>query len=405
MDICRIDYVGGEHISEETYVREVCNNISQLSQQWTDDKGRVILDTSEELFQKFIRFVSNLPEDTETWTLSVPSTYLTVLHDVLKKKITTSSFHLPKQSSLHTRTDHINGMRTIKNEATRVFDELQERQQEIQQGFSLLNTQNNKRAFVGLYTNKSLAEETLEKYKGPPGNGTNNSNVNATDIEVRKGTDGNLYPFHTPTQYLSQYPVGFRGCFVCGSTDHWRKDSCPITQSGNFNRCKFFHDLWAHKPHTYTKRDGVLYQDSRKKQALVTTPGMYLLHFTFRFTLHYFSDPHLIQLLGLGLPFFYILFISIFGPNTFLGLSLLFLILGTESGTSTPNTYGPSRDVDNRPAWITKNNQETTPAPTEEKSVSWLDTFTSGSCRLASIDPETEPSDLDLVDKSSTKKK
>lgn len=155
LDCCRIDYVGGEEISEETYVREVCNDLSLLKQQWTDPTGSTILDTPEELYQKFIRFASNLPLDTETWTLSLPSTYLTALHESIKKKITTSSFTLPKPSSLHSRHDHINGMRLIKNEANKIFDELLERQKEVEQGFSMLNSVSNKRALVttpGTYT-------------------------------------------------------------------------------------------------------------------------------------------------------------------------------------------------------------------------------------------------------------
>lgn len=320
MDICKIDYVGGEEISKETYVREVCNILAQLKQQWKDPKGRMILDTPEELFQKFIRFVSNLPEDTETWTISIPSTYLTALHEVIKKKITTSNFNLPKQSSLRTRNDHINAMRLIKNEATRVFEELQERQQEIEQGFSILNSASNKRAFVGLYTNKSLAEETIERYKGPMPGAHNANNTNATDIEVRKKSDGNNYPFHIPTQYMSQYPVGFRGCFVCGSTDHWRKESCPVTQSGNFDRKKFFHDLWAHKPHTYTKRDGILYTDKRKTpQALVTTLGTYILGLLSSFRFYFFSAHSAFGLLVtfIGLYFLQIIIFPYSDPTRY----------------------------------------------------------------------------------------
>ena len=44
--------------------------------------------------------------------------------------------------------------------------------------------------------------------------------------------------------------MGFRGCYNCGGTDHFSTRDCPAAQSGNFNKRKFFAELWAHKPHT-----------------------------------------------------------------------------------------------------------------------------------------------------------
>lgn len=77
MRSCQVDYVGSENISKESYVSEVCNNMSKLKQLWKDERGRDMVDTApEELFQKFVRFAVNLPKDTEIWTIQLPSQFV-----------------------------------------------------------------------------------------------------------------------------------------------------------------------------------------------------------------------------------------------------------------------------------------------------------------------------------------
>ena len=56
------------------------------------------------------------------------------------------------------------------------------------------------------------------------------------------------YPFNSDLDYVSKYPVGFKGCFTCASEAHWKSDDCPKVQSGQSNKRAFFKELWTHKP-------------------------------------------------------------------------------------------------------------------------------------------------------------
>ena len=134
---CQIDYVGSTDISWKSYVREVCNNISKLHQVWRDEKEKEVIDTSKDLFQKFIKLAVSLPDNMETWTFQLPSQYL-ALDEKIKKKITVSSFSIPKPSKLCTKLDQINWTRLIKNKASTIFDDLEERRVDLHEKKSLM---------------------------------------------------------------------------------------------------------------------------------------------------------------------------------------------------------------------------------------------------------------------------
>ena len=50
--------------------------------------------------------------------------------------------------------------------------------------------------------------------------------------------------------FLSHFPLGFCSCYYCGGKDHFSTRDCPEIQNGNFNKMKFFQEMWLHKPHT-----------------------------------------------------------------------------------------------------------------------------------------------------------
>ncbi len=286
MQSCQVDYVGSVNVSRECHVREVCNNITKLKQVWKDENGKKQVDTPEELYQKFIKFAVSLPDNTDTWTIQLPSAFLTALDDKIKRKVHTSSFVMPTPTSLRTKNDQINGTRLLKNEATRIYDDLAERAEELQTQLALmtkspsrppastpsrvlLGVPHDESTFVGsAYNSTSLAEETLQKYKGG-----NSDDVNShPDVEIRS-FKGVAYPFHKPSSFLSDFPTTFRGCYICGSSEHWRKDHCPTVMSGKpYDRRRFFKNLWAHRPNTYTNRRQ---SPGSNERALVAHSGMY----------------------------------------------------------------------------------------------------------------------------------
>ena len=68
----------------------------------------------------------------------------------------------------------------------------------------------------------SSAESTLTKYSTPPSSTTAATNANVP-TKVHPDT-GLHHPFNEIDGYLSRFPVGFRGCFACGSTSHFNTD-------------------------------------------------------------------------------------------------------------------------------------------------------------------------------------
>ena len=70
-------------------------------------------------------------------------------------------------------------------------------------------------------------------------------------VETRRHPESGLqHPFDPANNFLSRFPVDFKGCFNCGQTDHWQIKSCPAANNGKFNKTMFFNEMWAHKPHT-----------------------------------------------------------------------------------------------------------------------------------------------------------
>ena len=49
---------------------------------------------------------------------------------------------------------------------------------------------------------------------------------------------------------MSQFPLGFLGCFNCGQLDHSNTRDYPNNRGVNFDKQMFFRELWTHKPHT-----------------------------------------------------------------------------------------------------------------------------------------------------------
>lgn len=242
--VCKVDYVGDEDARPESYVREVCDVIGKLRQEYTKD-GKIIIDSPDDLYQKFMQLVANLPDDAKEWPISLPSTYLSALSEKIRSKIIKDKkFKMPKISKLLRKMDQIKGMRTVKNQAVEIFDDMTRRNEEFLELYNSMNPGKSK-ATVPVHFGQSLAEETLQKYTP--------KKSNHEDIEfVKKGDQ--LYPKHIPTGHVSKYPVGYSGCFWCGSTDHWKSQFCQMRSNDRDKVRAFLLELWCHKPNQYKSK-------------------------------------------------------------------------------------------------------------------------------------------------------
>ena len=88
----------------------------------------------------------------------------------------------------------------------------------------------------------SLAEGVLQDHEG------------LHDVSTfRNPTTGVEYPNIKEYDFTSRFPVGFKGCFICGGGDHFSKRDCKKGINTREERKLFFNEMWAHKPHTKTR--------------------------------------------------------------------------------------------------------------------------------------------------------
>jgi len=76
-----------------------------------------------------------------------------------------------------------------------------------------------------LFHNQLQAEATLYHYGGVRQDNT----AGGPKLPSRIGADGRQYPLNPDDpEYLSKFPIGFRGCFKFGKKTHWNRCFCPI---------------------------------------------------------------------------------------------------------------------------------------------------------------------------------
>jgi len=79
-DQCRLDvylhechrfYVGNKTVDKDTCMLEVCREIASLKQEYRDGNGRLVIDTPEELFMKFLAYAGRLPNCARGWLIQL----------------------------------------------------------------------------------------------------------------------------------------------------------------------------------------------------------------------------------------------------------------------------------------------------------------------------------------------
>ena len=268
LHICELNYVGANDGDTNLGVIAICEAITGLRQ----GSG-----TPDDLFNSFIDIATSLPEDVSTWTMNLGSTYFGALRsDVRKAMSLDKTFKLPTISTQISKPLQLDALREIRLAAVTHFSSLQDNHVELQTMVaSAMQSFRGSHRFhtgdisstPGIHGNTyfqqqpSLAESTMQKYKGsPPGR---------RPVPTKKHPETGLeHPYDMETSYLSRYPLGFRGCFACGGTDHFDTRSCPLKRNGQFNKQTFMHELWAHKP--WTRRRPTFSDPSQSNQ---TVPG------------------------------------------------------------------------------------------------------------------------------------
>ena len=120
-------YVGTNNDDINFYVQEVCNDISLLHQICRDEKGCKIMETPEDLYQKYLNFTVSLPFNATDWLLHLPPTFISALDENLRNRITfADDFCMPDLRTISTKSKQSNGLREVRNTAVRHYMNLEE---------------------------------------------------------------------------------------------------------------------------------------------------------------------------------------------------------------------------------------------------------------------------------------
>ena len=259
MHQCMIDYVGNDKVDPTLHVQDVCKQLSLTKQIYTC-RGKNIELTPDEMFDRFCALSVSLPENARIWPIQLCSLFLGALGTELADHVTTDDdFSMPDLSTLTTKETQLDALRYVRVRASKSYDYLKkqkDKMSKMMQGMhrgqqynfqSQCNDGYGDEAYAQSFfqNSTSLAESTISKHSGGIQAATD------PNIETRiHPKTGKHHPFYRAGNYISDYPLGFRGCFNCGENDHWKTSRCPLALSGNFNKNRFFKEMWAHKPHT-----------------------------------------------------------------------------------------------------------------------------------------------------------
>ena len=255
MHSCMLNYVDYTKVDVDLNTLDICSQISDVRQVYNQN-GRMYHDTLDELFDRFSTLAVSLPVKASGWLVQLCSCYLAALSKDLSENITSaeSTFVMSDLITFTTKSLQMDALRNIRNHTSAGYKIINKKKKEMKELFSemqasrqrgtnleTISIQNSGSRVNGssyLYQQSpSISEQTIRQ-NSPGYSPTHYNNQHTVD------------PFDKDNNFLSWFPVGFRGCFNCGKNDHFSTKFCPAANAGDLNIAKFFNEMWAHKPHT-----------------------------------------------------------------------------------------------------------------------------------------------------------
>lgn len=165
-------------------------------------------------------------------------------------------FNMPSHPGLLNKKLQIQALHQVREEVVKSFKALNDKEKRMRRlmvtsssnrGCMILqeSTERNQQQYNGSvegYINytSSQAESTLSHYNG---GGGNNNQPDPNNLPWRLGQDEKK---HNPA---GRYPFGFKYCFKCGSSDHYKREDCPLGSVKDRNVLDiFFKEFNIHKP-------------------------------------------------------------------------------------------------------------------------------------------------------------
>ena len=131
MWICEQDYVGITSADKNLSLIELGRTLSKLKQEYKEG-NQTILDTPDELFDKFMAISTCLPHDGKGWPANLCSTFQSALtHDLGDAMANDTSFKQPELTSLTTKALQLDALRQVRAHAVTHFKKLQDQKTQI----------------------------------------------------------------------------------------------------------------------------------------------------------------------------------------------------------------------------------------------------------------------------------
>ena len=275
---------------------EICKEISELRMEWRDTNGRMVVDTPEGLFTKFLALAGSLPDCARGWPIQLCSTYYSALPlSITNRMISSKEYTSPSLVGLDNKQSQLEALQIVRAGATRSHRELADEDERMEKKLKVMmratgrNGQNyfaggeseDIRHEYGFQDNRQGCGGNVNQYQGTPNEnghkegdrggamyefrrqpslaeGVIQSYTQHEGVETRKNSvTGENHPYDPEYNFTSRFPLEFSGCFICGSTDHFSRLDCPVGIRNKEERRLFFNEIWAHKPHTKMKnREG-----------------------------------------------------------------------------------------------------------------------------------------------------
>lgn len=286
--LMRYDYVGSHARMDHQSTKNLVDKIRRIKLATAGSAGPSSVD---ELFRDILYFAHMLPESVDMWHCSLPEVFLQALPSSLRDTVESeeSLSESFSASKLTTKDAQLEALRAIRTVAVREFNKLTRiksfwletlaehaaaskvnktsshvsfadkhdttpsaatdpKQSSMHKKARYSDHDGKQKPYDGASTYLSPAEQTLQKYAVPDGHvrvGKNGRPIEAP-ICVQQGQE--QFPMNPTTNEVSDFPLGFNGCFVCGSNTHRFLNDCP-QKNEPWAKQKLYKNIHCHKPH------------------------------------------------------------------------------------------------------------------------------------------------------------
>jgi hypothetical protein len=209
---------------------------------------------------QYLRVIYLLPEDSQKWGFSLYDLFMNSVPAKIRKGILASTSYVrPDFRMLVTGQDHNNLLVKLKNEAEKVNKALSEQDDRLRETCSELvggnRSSSQNRASTHCTTSDDIDSQAFNDL--PVNTFTNHISAAEETIARATGNAGpkhdrdTVYPVDPKTNKVSDFPIGFFGCYNCGDSTY-QFSKCPKGDASS--KARLYYNYGAHEKNTKAAR-------------------------------------------------------------------------------------------------------------------------------------------------------